>query len=109
MKDFLDRMKKNNCTYVDLNESESELYRGAGWAIAHVSEGEINSLTYLNEFEYESEEEEAQAAVKAALKEGNAYFGMCSSYQFCEPELIRSDNPTLAARIMRLSVEDDDQ
>ena len=106
MKKFLDRLKKEACTYVDLNESESELYHGAGWAIAHVSEAKINSLTYLNEFKYQNEEVEAEAAIKAALKHGNAYLGMCSSYQFCEPALISGDNPTVAARIMRLSVEE---
>jgi hypothetical protein len=104
--EFLDRVKSDACTYVDLNESESELYHGAGWAIAHVSEAEINSLTYLNEFEYQKEEEEAEAAIKAALGHGEAYLGMCSSYQFCEPVLIAADNPTVAARIMRLSVEE---
>ena len=104
---FLDRVKSDACTYVDLNESESELYHGAGWAIAHVSEAEINSLTYLNELEYQNEEVEAEAAIKAALDHGEAYLGMCSSYQFCEPVLISGDNPTVAARIMRLSVEED--
>ena len=104
---FLDRVKSDACTYVDLNESESELYHGAGWVIAHVSEGQINSLTYLNEFEYQNEEVEAEAAIKAALDHGEAYLGMCSSYQFCEPVLISGDNPTVAARIMRLSVEED--
>jgi len=106
MKKFLDRLKKEACPYVDLNESESELYHGAGWAIAHTDGGQIESFTYLNEFEYENEEVEAEAAIKAALKHGNAYFGMCSSYQFCEPALISGDNPTVAARIMRLSVEE---
>lgn len=105
---FLDRVKSDACTYVDLSESESELYHGAGWAIAHVSEDQINSLTYLNEFEYENEEAEAEAAIKAALEHGEAYLGMCSSYQFCEPALISADNPTVAARIMRLSVEEMD-
>ena len=104
--EFLDRIKKEACPYIDLNENESELYRGCGWAIAHVSEAEINSLTYLNELEYQNEEAEAEAAVKAALEHGEAYFGMCSSHQFCEPILISSDNPTVAARIMRLSVEE---
>ena len=106
MKKFLDRLKKEACPYVDLNESESELYHGAGWAIAHTDEGQIESFTYLNELEYQNEEAEAEAAIKAALGHGNAYFGMCSSYQFCEPALISGDNPTVAARIMRLSVEE---
>jgi len=103
---FLDRIKKEACPYVDLSESESELYHGAGWAIAHTDEGQISSLTYLNEFEYQNEEVEAEAAIKAALGHGEAYLGMCSSYQFCEPALISSDNPSIAARIMRLSVEE---
>lgn len=103
---FLDRVKSDACEYVDLSENESELYHGAGWAIAHVSKDQINSLTYLNEFEYQNEKAEAEAAIKAALKHGEAYLGMCSSYQFCEPALISVDNPTVAARIMRLSVEE---
>ena len=117
MRDFLDRVKKNKSNlvrYIDLNESESELYRGAGWAIALAMDGQIESFIYLNELEYENEEVEAKAAIKEAHEHsevctGNAaYLGMCSSYQFCDPVLISPENPTVAARIMRLSVEEPD-
>ena len=52
------------------------------------------------------EELEAKIAIQAALKHGDAYLGMCSCYQFCEPVAINAHNPTVAAKIMRLSLED---
>tara|TARA_R110002072_G_C7668470_1_gene510271 strand:+ start:255 stop:572 length:318 start_codon:yes stop_codon:yes gene_type:complete len=103
---FLDRVKQEACTYVDLNESELKFYKGAGWAIAYINESQIESFTYLNEFEYGDEELEAKIAIQAALKHGEAYLGMCSCYQFCEPVAINAHNPTVAAKIMRLSLED---
>lgn len=115
MRDFLDRVKKNKSNlvrYIDLNESESELYRGAGWAIALAMDGQIESFIYLNEFEIENEEVEAEAAIKFALEHSEActdnaaYLGMCSSYQFCDPVLISAAKPAVAARIMSLSVEE---
>ena len=93
------------CDYIDLNDAEAKLYQGAGWAIAHVKDDEIIKLVYLNQFEYENEESEAKAAINDALEHGDCWFGMCSSYQFCEPREITANDPTLLAKIMRLSME----
>tara|TARA_R100000935_G_scaffold57220_1_gene90676 strand:- start:423 stop:749 length:327 start_codon:yes stop_codon:yes gene_type:complete len=95
------------CDYISLNEAEAELYHGAGWAIAHVEADQITKLVYLNQFEYGSEEREAKAAIDDAMKQGNAYFGMASSYTFCDGRKMTMDDPTLFAKIMRLAVEED--
>ena len=94
------------CDYIDLNDVEANLYRGAGWAIAHITEGEIVKFEYLN-FEIGNEEAEAQEAIDAGLKHGECWFGMCGSYQFCEPRKMTLDDPTVFAKIMRLSVYDE--
>lgn len=95
------------CDYISLNEAEAELYHGAGYAIAHVDADQITKLVYLNQFEYENEEREAKAAIDDAMKHGNAYFGMCSTYTFCDPRQMTLNDPTLFAKIMRLAVEED--
>ena len=94
------------CDYIDLSDNESTVYRGCGWAVAHVKGDQIVKFVYLNEFEYGNEEAEAKAVIDAAIQHGEAWFGMCSSYQFCEPRKMTIDDPTLLAKIMRLSVED---
>lgn len=102
------RMKNGAaCDYINLNDVEANLYSGAGWAIAHVEGDQIVKFVYLNQLEYENEEAEAKLAIDDALKRGDCWFGMCSSYQFCEPREMILDNPTLLAKIMRLSVEED--
>jgi hypothetical protein len=45
--------------------------------------------------------------IKSRLEHGNAYFGMASSYTFCDGRKMTLDDPTLFARIMRLSVEEE--
>lgn len=90
--------------YIDFNDAETEFYCGSGWAIAHVESDEIVRLVYLNDFAYGNEEGEAAVAIDDALATGNCWFGMCSSYQFCEPRKMTQDDPTLLAKIMRLSV-----
>jgi hypothetical protein len=106
---FEDRIfQATACEAIDLNETESEIYHGAGWAIAHVEKDQIIKFVYLN-FEIGNEETEAEAAIKAALEHGEAWFGMCSCYQFCEPRQMTLNDPTLFARIMRLSVYDESE
>jgi len=95
------------CDFISLNDAESELYHGSGWAIAHVDADQITKLVYLNQFEYGKEEIKAKSAIDEGLKHGNAYFGMCSTYTFCDPRKMTMDDPTLFARIMRLSVEEE--
>jgi len=102
------RMKNGAaCDYIDFNDAEAEFYSGAGWAIAHVEDDQIVKLVYLNQLEYGNEEAEAKVAIDDALESGNCWFGMCSSYQFCDPREMTLDDPTLLAKIMRLSVEED--
>ena len=95
------------CDFISLNDAEAELYHGAGYAIAHVDHDQITKLVYLHQFEYQNEEQDAKAAIDEGLEHGNAYFGMCSTYTFCDPRKMTLDDPTLFARIMRLSVEEE--
>lgn len=104
---FEDRIfQATACEAINLNEAEGEIYRGAGWAIAHVEKDQITKFVYLNTFEFGNEEAEAKAAIDAALKHGEAWFGMCSCHQFCDPRQITLNDPALFPRIMRLSVEE---
>ena len=95
------------CDFISLNDAEREFYHGAGHAIAHVDNEQITKLVYLNQFEYQNEEAAAKSAIDDAMKHGNAYFGMCSTYTFCDPRQMTLNDPTLFAKIMRLSVEED--
>ena len=94
------------CDYIDFSDTENDLYQGCGWAIAHTKNDVITKLIYVNQFELGSEEEEAKAQIHDALESGNCWFGMCSCHQFCEPQKITKNDPTLLAKIMRLSMED---
>lgn len=108
MKPMYHRMKNGAaCEYIDLNDAESDLYRGAGWAIAYVENDQFIKFVYLNQFEYENEEAEAKAAIHSALTHGDCWFGMLGSYQFSDPLKMTIDDPTLFAKIMRLSVEEE--
>ena len=48
---------------------------------------------------------DANQAIEA-LKQKEAWFGMCSSYQFIEPQRIKLSNPALLARIIRITVDE---
>tara|TARA_B100001057_G_scaffold115661_1_gene114177 strand:+ start:2053 stop:2382 length:330 start_codon:yes stop_codon:yes gene_type:complete len=98
---FLNRIKKSACDYIDLKDEEANLYQGSGWAIAHTNSGLIKELVYLTDNGC-LDEDNAKNEINKALETGEAYLGMCSAYQFCDPVPINSYNSTTAAKIMRL-------
>ena len=100
---------------VDLNDSESDIYKGSGWAVAYVNDGEISEFKYLGEgvgltFDLDADmaaaNDYAKELIDEALKQKEAWFGMCSSYQFTEPQRIKLSNPALLARIIRITVDE---
>lgn len=82
--------------YIDLTDSESKLYRGAGDAIAFVdSEGQIERLLYVHLLGPDG----AKEVENEVLEHSNAWFGICSRYQFCKPRKLDGENMALFARI----------
>lgn len=106
---MLNRIQTNEVSnFIELNDQESEIYNGSGYAIAYVDNDKINKFVYLNSFEYQKEESQAKVEIENALQHGNAWFGMCSNYQFCEVSKITMDDVSLLPKILRLSVTESD-
>ncbi len=105
---MLNRIQTNEVSnFIELNDEESEIYNGSGYAIAYVDNGKINKFVYLNSFEYQNEETQAKIEIDKALEHGNCWFGMCSNYQFCEVSKITMEDPIILPKILRLSIEED--
>jgi len=99
---FTDRIKTDAAVfYIDLTDSEADLYRGCGNAIVYVEGDQIVKFIYIEKID----EGGALDAANEALAHGNAYLGMCSNYTFCEPQKLDGSNPALFARIERLVEE----
>jgi hypothetical protein len=103
---FEDRIEKSeiNMEYVDLIDGEAESgYQGAGAAIVFVDAeaNKIVEILYIRNIE----EGGASAVSQKAMDHGNAYFGIMSCHQFCEPQKLDGSNPHLFARIERLEAE----
>lgn len=93
---FPDRIKHDALIpYINLNDDESEHYHGSGYALAFVKNGQIEQLLYIHDIP----EDGAKDVIQVALNHGNAWFGMCGSYQFSEP---RKFDEIVAAKVMRL-------
>ena len=102
---FKNRIEKDACNFISLNDAEANLYSGSGEAVATVKDGEILSFDYLGNFEAD---DEAKDLCQNLLDQQNGgadiYLGMCSSYTFCDPEKIDMGS-TGAAKIMRKIAE----
>ena len=99
---------------VDLKDSEADIYKGSGWAVAYVNDGEISEFKYIGEglcltFDLDTvmddAHDHAKELIDEALKQKEAWFGCCSSYQFTDPLRIELSNPALLAKIIRIAVE----
>jgi len=97
-------------TYIDLDQSEHDVYRGTGWALAQFDNDELVATHYLlGDYDLkdaEAGDDEIQTATKAAVKfckgRQNLWLGMMSSYQFCNPEPFKPGYTPHIARIARL-------
>ena len=103
---FEDRIEKSqiNMEYVDLVDDEAESgYEGAGDAIVFVDAeaNKIVDIVYIRNIE----EGGASAVSKYAMDHGNAYLGIMSCHQFCDPQKLDGNNLGLFARISRLVAE----
>lgn len=98
--------------YIDLNESEKNLYRGCGVVLVWAESGEIRDSLYVGETLTETELEEGNVTriykeiispwVKAKSG-GELYMGKMSCCQLCEPEPY---DLTKAARLARWIIEE---
>lgn len=103
---FEDRIEKSeiNMEYVDLVDDEAESgYEGAGDAIVFVDAeaNKIVEILYIRNIE----EDGANAVSQKAINHGNAFLGIMSCHQFCEPQKLDGNNLGLFARIERLVAE----
>ena len=106
---FKDRIEKSqiDMEYVDLADGEAETgYEGSGDAIAFVEpdSNKIVEIVYIRNIE----ENGASAVSKKAMDHGNAWLGIMSCHQFCEPQKLDNSNLGLFARISRLVAENYD-
>ena len=102
MTKFLDRTQtsKIGVKYIDLNDAEADLYRGAGDAIVFANaDGVAEKIIYLHDIA----EGGAKDVIEECYKHGDAYYAMCSCYQFCDMQSMT--DPAMAARVMRLVAE----
>jgi len=99
--DFLERAEQpadQLMPAVNLTDEESEIYRGAGDAVALVKDGKISTFIYLHDVEELDD-------ILAQTRDADAYLGMCSCYQFCQPRRLTADDPASYARLARLHGE----
>ena len=88
--------------FISLTDAESEYYRGAGDAVAYFNDdGASTGIDYIGKVP----EDGAKALADKALRHGNAWLGMCSTYEFCEPRRLDASYMAGFARIMRLVAE----
>jgi hypothetical protein len=88
--------------FITLSDAESEYYRGAGDAVAYFNDaGEITGIDYIGKVP----EDGAKALADKAMRHGNAWLGMCSTYEFCDLRKLDADYTAGFARIMRLVAE----
>ena len=96
------------CPFIDLTESEKDLYRGAGWRLARFDLGILVGLFVLGDVEYQANTQAmAVEAVNAATAwlahaEGEVWLVFCSSYQLCEPRKIAPNDPADMAHLARV-------
>ncbi len=88
--------------FITLSDAESEHYRGAGDAVAYFNDaGEITGIDYIHDVP----EDGAKALADKTMQHGNAWLGMCSTYEFCEPRRLDANYTAGFAKIMRLVAE----
>lgn len=91
--------------YVELTEAEHPYYHGSGDAIVYFNDdAAITGIDYI----HDAPEDGAQALADKALRHGNAWLGMCSTYTVCDLRKLDASYPTGIARIMRLVAENYD-
>jgi len=102
MTKFLDRTQtsKIGVKYIDLNDAEADLYRGAGDAIVFAdADGVAEKIIYLHDIEQGG----AKELIEESYKHGDAYYAICSCYQFNDMQSMT--DPAMAARVIRLVAE----
>ena len=102
MTKFLDRTQtsKIGVKYIDLNDAEADLYHGAGDAIVFAdADGVAEKIIYLHDIA----EDGAKDVIEESYQHGDAYYAVCSCYQFCDMQSMF--DPAMAARVIRLVAE----
>ena len=79
--------------------TETDLYHGAGHAVAFVEGDQIVKLLYLHD-------EDNLKVITDSIEGKECYLGMCSSHEFCDPRLLTLDDVVGYARLARLHGEE---
>lgn len=83
MSNFLDRVCTDTCEFIDLQDNEVKFYKGSGDVVVFVYEdiATIQDIIYLADMPPPKITE----VFEKAIKHGNAFFGLFSCYQLCNP------------------------
>ena len=88
--------------YVELVEAEYDHYRGSGDAVVYFDDNAtITAIDYIHNVP----ENSAKDLTDKALRHGNAWLGMCSTYTVCDLRKLDANYLTGFARIIRLVAE----
>ena len=102
---FKNRIEKDACDFISLNDAEADLYSGAGEAVATVKDDQIIAFDYLGNFDANDDAKQlCQNLLDQQNNGADIYLGMCSSYTFCDPKQIDMGS-TGAATVMRKIAE----
>ena len=92
MTDFLKRINASDyAPFIELNESEEKLYKGAGKVLAYVKGNEIVKFIYPDSLLGQLSTKDSviiDKLIDDAIENGNVYFGINSGRVFCNPQLI---------------------
>lgn len=91
--------------YVELNEDEHPYYKGVGDAVVYFdNKASITGIDYI----HDAPEDGAKALADKAMRHGNAWLGMCSTYTVCDIRKLDDSYTAGFAKIMRLVAENYD-
>jgi len=99
---FEKRIDTAACEFIELQDDECDVYRGAGLALAVESDGKLAELFYAGE----TSENDWKVVLNRAFEE-RVWLVLCSTYTLCDPVLIDPKDPTSFAHAMRVYGEND--
>jgi hypothetical protein len=96
------------CKVINLTEAEKDIYRGAGWKLAHFENGQLVGFFDPAETEYKADAQEMvdealdNATAWLANSAGEVWLVMCSGYQLCEPRRVTLNDAAALAQVARV-------
>lgn len=103
------------CDFINLTESEKDIYRGSGWKLARFVNSKLIDFfdpmetEYLEDVQAMADEAIENATAWIANTEGEVWLVMCSGYQLCEPRHITLKDASALAKMARVFAEQMDE